>query len=223
MSFEKESEEIWKRWEKGELTHEQVQRELDLIVGVQPKGFFVKLEDNLRGLINQEFPDKTKETLHALEYFKRRDEAKKKLIKSINWSSFWQFHANMLNAPSNKELEHLKQMSNHQLADYFKLVCISLKQLVNNNLEHSEQAQILHEYYKLIKNEINSRGFVKLPERDAFIEYCQNKKQYKEELEKMERARESGSMCPYCDSTNVRSYGKAEWKCHDCGKRFRKR
>jgi len=219
--IESKASEIWDRWRRNEISHEEVQLELDKILGSNPKGFFVKLGTNLRGLINQQFPDKTKEALHVNEYFERRDKAREKLITSTNWASYWQFNSNMLNAPSSDETEHLKQMSNHELIDYFKLVCLSLKQLVNNNLERSEQARILHAYYLMIKNQINSRDMCKLPKTDAFLEYVQHKKHYKDELEKIERCRELG-ICPKCESKeNVISYGD-KWKCTSCNSYFRK-
>ena len=214
---------VWDEWRRNEITHEELQRELDPIVGVQPKGFFVKLADNLRVLVEGKIPIQYRETFSYEEIASKRDEVRAKIIEKTNWSSFWQFHKDMLTNPTQNELEHLKQMSNHELIDFFKLVCLSLKQLINNNLESSEIAQNLHGYYKLIKKEINSRPRMpQLPQKDAFIEYCQNKQQYKEDLEKMERCRELG-ICPKCESKdNVISYGD-KWKCTSCKRYFRKR
>jgi len=39
--------------------------------------------------------------------------------------------------------------------------------------------------------------------------------------QKMENARKYG-ICIRCVSENVKSYGAEEWKCQECGKRFRK-
>jgi len=221
-ALELKGEAIWDLWRKGEISHSEVQKELDLIVGVQPKGFFVKLADNLRVLVEGKIPIQYRETFSYEEIASKRDEVRAKIIEKTNWSSFWQFHKDMLTNPTQNELEHLKQMSNHELIDFFKLVCLSLKQLINNNLENDTITQTLHGYYKMIKKEINSRDMCKLPKTDAFLEYIQHKQHYKEDLEKMERARELGSMCIFCESTEVRSFNKEQWKCYGCGKRFRK-
>lgn len=83
-------------------------------------------------------------------------------------------------------------------------------------------AKNLHELWKIAEAESAKRGFG--IELDPFEVECSRKNKgiviNKEKL--WEKARIEGSICPHCQSENVRSYNSKEWKCHTCGKRFRK-
>jgi len=125
--------------------------------------------------------------------------------------------------PLPEDYETLKHLGNYSLSNIHEVLCRSLKQLSDNNQEYEETANILHEYYKLTKAEINNReSMPTLPAKDAFLDYIANKKEHSRLRNLLKRARKSGTICIHCHSENVKSYNKNEWKCHDCGKRFRK-
>jgi len=217
-SIEFECEKIWDLWRKGEVSHEEVQRRLDEILGVE-KSFFKELRDVLTLMVNARSPMKE---LSTSAYFNKREVIRNEIIKETDWVRFWQ-RCEWLKTPTQDDYETLSNLLDEEIADYHILICQSSTQLVDVDLEKSSEAQILREFYLLLKNEIASRpDMPKLPQKDAFLDYVQNKEEYVAEQTKMVDARRTGSMCLHCESTNVRSYNKAEWKCYNCGKRFRK-
>jgi len=90
-------------------------------------------------------------------------------------------------------------------------------EIVNNRMSLERRPQNKEVYFtkrgEIEKKVINELLKKKQPE----IEQAN-----REQENLLEKARVTGSICPHCGSENVRSYGKAEWKCYTCGKRFRK-
>lgn len=218
--IELESEKTWDLWRKGEISHEQVQERLNEVVGVET-GFFAELNDTLRGLVQYRIPQKAKESYSTQAYFNKLESTYEKVIKETNWLGLW-LNCNWLKAPTLEDHKTLENLGDYTLSNMHLILCISLKQLLDADLK--KQAQILHAFYKLTKSEINARpSMPQLPETDAFDDYRQNKQIYIKQQTKMEDARRTGEFCPYCDSQNVRSYNREQWKCYSCNKRFRKR
>ena len=216
--LEEKAEKIWDKWRSGEITYAEVQNRLSKLLP-EPKGFFESLERELMIMTNSNIFSKP-ENVQA--YFLKRQNVRNDLILDSNWVQFFQT-CGFLENPKNEDIKALEVLDSGLLADYHILVCQALKRFIENELENSTEALILHQYYNLIKIEINSRiEMPKLPEKDAFLDYVRNKQQYREQENLLEKARVTGSICPHCGSENVRSYGKAEWKCYTCGKRFRK-
>lgn len=217
--IEAKAEKIWDLWREGKISHDEVQTRLDNELFPSAKGFFKALEHELLCMVNNNIFSKP-DSIEA--YFNKLEKVRHTLLISSNWVQFWQT-CGFLENPKTEDIKSLKILTSDLLADYHVLICVSLKQFIESDLENSSEAHVLYQYYRLLKQEINSRADMpKLPERDAFLDYVKNKQGYKEQENLMEKARKTGSKCAFCGSTEVRSYGKAEWKCYNCGKRFRK-
>lgn len=92
----------------------------------------------------------------------------------------------------------------------------SLKSYVDAGKEDDPRSIVLHEKYLQLKTKVSAE--IPFEEGDGFADYVDSKT----ERQEFEEARETGKICIRCGSNDVHSKG-AEWRCFDCGKRFRKR
>ncbi|MFC1488193.1 hypothetical protein ACFLRN_10970, partial [Thermoproteota archaeon] len=144
------------------------------------------------------------------------------VIKTNSWFKFWE-NCEWLESPTQEDIQYIPFLSDCKLSNAYGIILHSLKKLSENDLETTREAKILHKFYLLLKSAINSRPTMfRAPEVDAFLDYSKNKKEYREQKNREERARKTGEMCVFCGSEKVRSYNRIEWKCYQCNKRFRK-
>lgn len=178
---------------------------------------FEKIEDRIVDLVNNEIPLVRRDRYSAEAYFTKREKLRNKIING-SWLRFWE-KASWLKIPTKSEIEEL---TNYRLMTYYHVVCVSLKELLECKLESSEQAKILHKWYLLMKQEINSRkNLPKMPKSDSFIIDLETRNKRQKLAKKLEKARVTGNICIHCGSTNVIGWGD-KWKCKDCGRYFRK-
>jgi len=215
------AEEIWQLWREGKIDHDEVQKRLDKILPQEPEGFYKNLKETLSLMVSDRIPHQSKRNLDADAYFSRRNKIEKEIVTETDWSNFWQ-NCKWLKQPSEQDVKILLNLNTEDLTKFHVLIFKSLVDMAKQDLEDSEPCKILHEFYKFSAQEMCDRGILKNPEKDAFYEYCQNKQTHIEQENLMEDARATGKICIHCGSQNVRSYNKQEWKCYDCGKRFRK-
>lgn len=212
---------IQDRLKHKEISLEEYHQECDKIFGIK-KGFFVNLKSELENLASNQISMKSRDWLTSNRYLNLLAKKIDETIENYDWVEFWLRYKG-LHMPLDEDLETLKHLGNYQLANIHEVLCYSLKQQSDNDLEYEETAQILHEYYKLTKNEINSReSMPQLPPKDAFLDYIAHKKEHGRLRNLLKGARKSGEICVHCHSRNVISYNKLEWQCKDCKRRFRK-
>ncbi len=188
---------------------------------IKYSGFFKLLLEEISDLASNLIPCKGREEQYASNYFNRLEQAYRQAIKTNSWIRFWQ-NSEWLDYPNSEDIKLLPYLSDYELSNIHLALCYSLKVFQDSELDESLEARKLHDFYKLTKAETNKRETTpQLPEQDAFEEYAKNKSQHQEHENRLEKARKTGSFCPYCDSKNVVSDGHS-WKCKDCGKYFRK-
>ena len=221
LELEKKAQKIWDKWRKKEIDSSEVHRRLDLLFGVETR-FIKEVSGVLSELAQSKINQKSKEYYNAKRYFSKLEDAIEDVIKNNTWFKFWE-NCEWLEFPTQEDIQYIPFLSDFKLSNVYGIIIYSLKQLSENDQEDTEQANILHEYYLLLKNEINSRHTMfRLPQVDAFLDYSKSKKEYREQKNREEGARKTGEMCVFCGSENVRSYNRIEWKCYSCNKRFRK-
>jgi hypothetical protein len=193
-------------------------------------GFFKELDKQISREVLQRIPLSSKLRLNVKGYFNRLNSETQTVLEGKGWAHFW-LDCKWLKKPSSDdsvELSETFQGMNSfldcSLSECFIVVANSLKQLIDSNLEDEQVTKWLWEYYKLAKSEINTR--LSMPHFregiNEFEDYIQTKSQHVNKIHLMEHARKHGDICPYCENKNVRSYNTSEWKCYECGKRFRK-
>jgi len=225
VEFEQETEEIWDRFRKGTLTHDEVQTELDVLISkyfptfFKRSDFFERLENEISNRVHDKIPMSSGYRTNIDRCFAKRAIIDTQIIKESDFINFW-LNASWLKNPSKHDKETIKKLSVDDLTRYHILIFRCLIDLARNGYENSVQCRKLHEFLKLTKKRMLRERILKV-KGDAFVEFLENKEAYKSKQETLEEARKSGKFCPNCNSANVRSYGQ-EWKCYSCGKRFRK-
>lgn len=143
------------------------------------------------------------------------------IMDSKYWLNYW-LSCNWLKAPTKADKQEVKSLNDDDLIHICVCLATSLKGILFEDYENTSMANSLHELWKLAEKESNKRGFgVDLDPYE--VELSRKKKGVLiNEAKLWEKARIEGSICPHCQSYEVRSYNKEEWKCHSCGKRFRK-
>jgi hypothetical protein len=137
------------------------------------------------------------------------------------WLNYW-LSCSWLKEPTEADAQEVKTLNDDDIIHACVCLATSLKGILFEDYENSAMANNLHELWKLAEKESNKRGFGVY--FDPYETELSRKKKgvIINEAKLWEKARSEGSICPHCQSKNVRSYNKQEWKCHDCGKRFRK-
>lgn len=226
VEFKEETEEIWDKWRKNEISHAQVQEQIDVLVQkhfpsfFKRSDFFERLENEVANRVHAKIPMASGYRSNANKYFSKRASVDTQIIKESDFTNFW-ISASWLEKPNKHDKRTIKKLSVDDLTRYHILIFRCLIDLAKNGYENSAQCRKLHRFLKLTKKAMLRHGVLK-EKGDAFIEFLENKQNYRSKQEKLEEARKSGKFCPNCNSANVRSYNKVEWKCYSCGKRFRK-
>jgi len=187
-------------------------------------GFFGEIALYLLGQVNAKISDKMKleyPTLHA--YAHKRCEIETDLIKNgINWHSFFET-CEFMRKPTKEDKDFIKTLSNQDLLDMLIIMNLALRGYVDSYEEKSENCQILHEFYLLLKEEIALRPNLSfMPLGDGFVDYLESREDRKKLRDKKQNARKKGNLCIFCEGSNLRSNGN-NWQCLDCGKYFRKK
>jgi hypothetical protein len=226
--LEKESEKIWDLFSEGKISHEEVQKRLDVLIREygfdgylpQPQSFFKRLKQEINERLYEEIPLNSGFRDREDVYINRMLTVETEIVKKSSFVKFW-LTSTWLTYPTQQDLETIKTLDSEDLTEFHILIFRCLIDLSKQDLEDSETCKKLHAYYKLTKEEMVKRGILTNPQ-DAFLEYTQNKHIHIEEENVFEKARTSGSMCPYCKSENVGSYNREQWYCRSCQKRWRK-
>jgi len=189
-------------------------------------GFFDCLRIELDKRTNSRVSLVSREHLSNEAYFRRRMVVDNEIVLKSDWVGFW-FSCSWLDSPTAEDKEELAEKSkvvgDYSLSIVHLCLCKSLMQMIDTGYEQTEYAKLLHSFYLLSKKEINNRKQMpKLPENDAFIQYCQAKSSHKFQEDQVEQYRQTGEKCIFCNSTKVRSYNKQLWKCYSCNRQFRK-
>lgn len=189
---------------KGENV--DVQKEITRLFGEDT--WLFELKAFLLRQVNSQISGKMKDRYNTERtYFELRSKIETDVIASTNWFSY--FEQIDLTELQNTVLDE-SVIHNATLA---LVVIEALKAYIDNGEERNIRCLLLHDLYLSLKN-YNSR-FTAC--EDGFIEFL-NTKQHRIDLED---ARLTGSICPFCSSTDVKSFG-ANWKCRTCGREFRK-
>lgn len=226
VEFEEETEKIWDRFRKGTLTHAQVQTELDVLIQkhfptfIKLSDFFERLENEVSNRVHDKIPMSSGYRTSIDRCFAKRALVTTQIVKESDFTNFW-LSASWLEKPSKDDEETVKKLDVESLTKYYLLIFRSLIGLARSGYENTSQCRKLHAFLRLTKKAMLKHGVLKV-KGDAFEEFLQHKQAYKSQKERLEESRKSGKKCFHCESTNVRSYNKAEWKCYSCGKRFRK-
>lgn len=207
-------EKIWDKRRKGKISYNEAQRQLDDILPmkrVNPKGWIAKLDNELQQQAFYLMPQKVSPQVN----FRKLKEMREKIIKSTNWLEFWT-HCKWLAPPTQLDLAEIQVSYSSLLSECLTVCSNALRQFIDSFLEGSKTCIIIYEFYKLLKAEAERRGMLPEGSRDGYQEYLSNRTQYRESQNLLEKARQTGSICPYCKSTNVGSYNKEQWYCRDC-------
>lgn len=146
-------------------------------------------------------------------YFKLRADIESSLILETNWLAFWKECAFL-----DKPLENLELFSDSDLLTLNQVLVESLKDFIDAHEEKNEICLRLNDFHKKTFANLRLRFPDELSHGDGFTDYLEDR----DSREHKEDYRKTGSHCIHCNSEKVTSHGK-EWKCSDCGKRFRKR
>jgi hypothetical protein len=187
-------------------------------------GFFGCLGEFLNERVNALISDKQKDNLDLLsEYAEFRAKTEENVIRNlVNWRAFFET-CDFMAYPSDSDVKMACLLSDSDVMTFTVILNLALRSYIDNYEENSEKCQLLYGFYRILKEETQRRPSLSFyQQEDGFKDFLVTRIWRHEEQRKLEDARLSGSMCIFCGSENVRSYNKQEWKCKDCGKRFRK-
>jgi len=187
-------------------------------------GFFGEIGQYLVEMVTGKFSDKMRlENPTVKMYVHKRSEIERDLIRNgINWHSFFE-SCDFMRLPTEEDKEFVKTLSNGDLLDMLHIMILALKGYIDAFEETSLNCEILHEFYLLLKKEIELRPNLSfMPKGDGFLDYLESREERKDLLDRKQNARYTGEMCIFCESTNIRSNGSM-WVCVDCHRSFRKR
>lgn len=193
---------------KRNLSNEQSQAAIRHIF--KEDNWLFELKEFLTKEVNRNISDKMKgEHTNENNYFKLRDKVESEVISETDWYSYFE----------NVSLEQLEEpLSEDMKSPTLMLVVISaLRAYIDNEEEKNARCLLLKNIYLNLK-EWASSHIPNYPQEDGFIEYLKAK-QHRTDLED---ARITGSVCPFCEATDVKSYDFNKWQCRNCGKFFRK-
>jgi hypothetical protein len=191
--------------------------------GIPTTNFFEELNLFLIRAVNQKISQKQKLQLQNLtEYSSFRVNLEENIVLSTNWRSV--LDNQPLELPTQEDIERIKTLSNDDLMRDIVILNHALSDCIDNFEESKPKTQIIHAYYRLLKQEVAHRPSLDFyPKEDGYQEYLEDRTDRLATSQQLERARETGEVCIFCGSTNVRSYNSEKWKCYTCGKQFRKR
>lgn len=185
--------------------------------------FFEQLNEFLIRQVNMKISQKQKQQLqNPNEYFSFRSNLEENTVLSTNWRLNFDNHP--IELPTQKDVEIAKTLSDDDLMRNIVILNHALASYIDHFEEGKPKTQILHAHYRLLKNEVAHRPSLDFfPSEDGYQEYLSERVDRLATAKQLEMARQLGNICIFCGSKNVRSYNSEKWKCHDCGKQFRKR
>jgi hypothetical protein len=196
------------KFQKGEISHSQVQEEIAKLLGETNLAF--RLRNRLEAQVNGQISFKFREKASTQDYFLKLDEIENKIIASNFPFAFFQNEATL------SEIEGLDIDVMNQKTLMLSVISAS-KSYVNNGLENDPKAQALHGVYLRLKSSL-CLEIPDYPKEDAYLSYCEEKGLRAE----IENSRVTGSICIFCGSRSIKSNGNL-WQCRDCKRSFRKR
>jgi hypothetical protein len=206
MDIEKH-EQFLRNLVKQGLTNEEMQKQISARFGED--NWLFELREFLTKSVNSRISYKMKERYNNERMIcELRNKIEDDVILSTNWFSYFE------NDVSLEELN--KPLENFPLKTLMIIIIEGLKQYVDNGSELNSKCLLLRNIYLNLKETLSSQ--IPFEDGDGFADYLKTK-QHRIDLED---ARISGELCPFCESTNVKSYDFNKWQCHNCGKFFRK-
>jgi len=121
-------------------------------------GFFGEIGQYLVEMVTGKFSDKMRlENPTVKMYVHKRSEIERDLIRNgINWHSFFE-SCDFMRLPTEEDKEFVKTLSNGDLLDMLHIMILALKGYIDAFEETSLNCEILHEFYLLLKKEIELR------------------------------------------------------------------
>ena len=190
-------------------------------------GFFGNLNEYLIERVNALISDKQKLSLmNPREYFAHRALMEQNVIQNVvHWQNYFET-CGYLTYPTVQDRDVIADCNNVSDSDLMTFTVIlnhALKGYIDSYAENTANCFMLHEFYKLLKEETAKRPSLSFyPSGDGFTDYLESRIERHEQERKLEDARHSGLICIYCGSTNVKSYDSQKWHCKDCKRFFRK-
>lgn len=164
------------------------------------------LREYLRTQVNGKISEKMKsQNQHQETYFRLRNDIETKVISETDFYTLFE------NVP-------LTELQNQKLDERTRMLVTikALRDYADMNDTENPKCVYLHALYLKLKKQLSFVVPFESSE-DGFIDYLKLKPQ----REEIETARFSGSVCIFCGSDKVTSYGSM-WKCSNCGRTFRK-
>lgn len=109
--------------------------------------------------------------------------------------------------PNSEDAKAVSEMSNSALFNNTQILIQASKIVIDNEEETTELAQKIHAFYKLLHGKLYTR-MADYPRGDDFEDYLASREERKRKARLLEETRITGSICPYCESTNVKKDGK---------------
>ncbi len=182
-------------------------------------GLFRKLCDYICGKVNDSISMQIRERLGVNLYVSLHVKKETELIQSEDWLSVLKMFE--IDYPTESDKEAIKQMETSDLLDIHQILIQASKQAIDSHEENTELAQKIHAYYLLTHSELEQR-IPNYLRGDGFEDYLTSRENREGKNKLLEETRITGSVCPYCESTNVKKDGNA-FRCKSCGRYWRKK
>jgi hypothetical protein len=177
----------------------------------------LKLRTRLMEIVNGKISEKARDRLGVKEYFALRVQKEKKIILDSGFAfDFFEREATL------EEIENLdvsaRTIEGIAVDKTTLMLCTiqALKSYVGSEDLENPKCEALHGLFLKLKEDLNPEVAFEY-EGDDFLAYLDEKELRRQK----EEARVMGSVCVFCGSEDVHSYGSM-WKCSKCGKHFRK-
>jgi ribosomal protein L37AE/L43A len=186
---------------KRNLTPEQARAEIRHLFNED--NWLFELREFLTKSVNARISYKMKDRYNSERmYFSLREEIEQDVISSTNWYSYFE----------QVPLEELsKPIENFPSETLMLIIIEGLKAYVDSGEERNVRCLLLHDLY------LSMKTYTPYVQEDGFVDFLASRNHRID----LEDARLTGKMCPFCESTDVKSFG-ANWKCRTCGREFRK-
>jgi len=162
-------------------------------------GFLNRLNQNLMAMVNNKVGFRAKEHLSNIrDYAYLRAKKEEEVVLTTNWFSLFDA-CDWINEP----IGDISEYSDSNLAILQLIVIQALKGSIDSREERSSNCQTLYARYKKPKTELVRRGIDE--KGDSYQTYLAEREAREQERTLLEQTRYTGSMCPYCHSTKVKS------------------
>jgi hypothetical protein len=192
---------------KQGLNIEEMQKQIS--ARFREDNFLFKLKAYLTKSVNARISFKLKDRYSNERMIcELRNKIEDDVIASTNWFSYFE------NDVTYEELS--KPIENFPPKTLMLIIIEGLKAYVDVGEELNPKCLLLKNIYLNLKETLSSQ-IANYPQEEGFVDYLKSKTHRID----LEDCRISGNLCPYCESTDVKSFG-ANWKCRRCGREFRK-